>query len=211
MGHVILLGDSIFDNQAYVAGGPDVVRQLRAALGSEWRAILLALDGAVVANVDAQLARLPQDATHIVVSAGGNDALGASWLLGQRVGSVAEGLALLAEAQSAFALRYEAMAELVAATGLPAALCTIYDSRVSEPDPKVIRAALTLFNDAISRAAFAHGLALIDLRLICGENEDYANPIEPSVQGGAKIAQAIAAFVRGDQDAAVIASPRSFG
>src|SRR5690349_5483722 len=30
--HVVLLGDSIFDNAAYVGGGPDVITQLRAAL-----------------------------------------------------------------------------------------------------------------------------------------------------------------------------------
>src|SRR5919198_237854 len=47
MGHVVLLGDSIFDNAAYVGGGPDVVRQLRAVLPSDWRATLNALDGAV--------------------------------------------------------------------------------------------------------------------------------------------------------------------
>ncbi|MDP8949728.1 MAG: SGNH/GDSL hydrolase family protein, partial [Actinomycetota bacterium] len=29
MNHVVLLGDSIFDNAAYVGGAPDVVRQVR--------------------------------------------------------------------------------------------------------------------------------------------------------------------------------------
>lgn len=30
MAHIILLGDSIFDNGVYVPGGPDVVKQLRS-------------------------------------------------------------------------------------------------------------------------------------------------------------------------------------
>jgi hypothetical protein len=51
-----------------------------------------------------------------------------------------------------------------------------------------------LFNDVITRTAFAIGAALIDLRLICDADEDYANPIEPSVQGGDKIASAIATW-----------------
>jgi hypothetical protein len=34
MNHIVLLGDSIFDNAAYVAGGPDVVRQVRDNLPS---------------------------------------------------------------------------------------------------------------------------------------------------------------------------------
>jgi hypothetical protein len=54
-----------------------------------------------------------------------------------------------------------------------------------------------LFNDVILREAFAAGLPVIDLRLICHEATDYAasSPIEPSVTGGAKIARAIAEVV----------------
>src|SRR5262245_7526098 len=81
MTHIVLLGDSIFDNAAYVAGGPDVVRQLREILPSGWRASLNARDGAVIADLPQQLQALPADATHLVVSVGGNDALGESGLL----------------------------------------------------------------------------------------------------------------------------------
>jgi hypothetical protein len=62
---------------------------------------------------------------------------------------------------------------------------------------------LALFNDRITRAAFSRGLPLIDLRLICNEEGDYANPIEPSVQGGAKIAAAITTLVTGRNEAAL--------
>jgi lysophospholipase L1-like esterase len=197
MGHVLLLGDSIFDNAAYVRGGPDVVKQLQRRLPADWRASLLAVDGAVTRGVAAQLARLPRDATHLVVSAGGNDALGASGVLGQSVADVAEALSLLEVAQDRFARDYAAMMDLIMATGLPAALCTIYDTPPSGPDYRLLRTALALFNDVITRAAFARGLALIDLRLICDEDADYANPIEPSVQGGEKMSAAIAAWVGG--------------
>jgi hypothetical protein len=194
MGHVVLLGDSIFDNGAYVSGGPDVVRQLRSKLPTDWDATLLAVDGAVTREVAGQLARLPPGSTHLVVSAGGNDALSASFLLGQSVATVAEALSLLETAQSRFARDYEAMAGAVAAAGLPAAFCTVYDTPPSLPDQRIVRTALALFNDVVSRAAFARGSGLIDLRLICDEDEDYANPIEPSVRGGDKIASAIAAW-----------------
>jgi hypothetical protein len=195
MGHVILLGDSILDNAAYVRGGPDVVRQLRGKLPANWDASLLAVDGAVTRGVLSQLPRLPADATHLVVSAGGNDALGASHLLGQRVASVAEALLLLRAAQERFAADYEEMAKAVAARGLPTILCTIYDTPSTEPDQPVIRTALSVYNDVITRAAFARSLGLVDLRLICNDPADYANPIEPSVQGGDKIAAAIARAV----------------
>jgi hypothetical protein len=38
-------------------------------------------------------------------------------------------------------------------------------------------------------------LPVIDLRLICDRDEDYANPIQPSVRSGEKIAAAIAGLV----------------
>ena len=195
--HVVLLGDSIFDNSAYVSGGPDVVRQLRSVLPEGSSATLLAVDGAIASDVQRQLRALPPGASQLVLSVGGNDALGHSHLLGERAATVGEAVARLAEAQRSFSARYVAVVDSVAAAGLPLALCTIYDAAFAPPEGPVITAALSLFNDVITRAAFARSLPLIDLRLICNEATDYANPIEPSVQGGGKIAAAIAALVSG--------------
>src|SRR3954468_2790312 len=74
--HVVLLGDSIFDNKSYVGAGPAVIDQLRRELPSGWQATLLAVDGRTASEVAHQLRGLPRDASHLVVSAGGNDALG---------------------------------------------------------------------------------------------------------------------------------------
>jgi hypothetical protein len=198
MRHIVLLGDSIFDNAAYVAGGPDVVAQLRERLPGGWRATLLAVDGSVVASVPRQLERLPEDASHLVVSVGGNDALGQAGVLQEGARSMAEAVGRLAAIRERFLAAYRTMVELVLARGLPTAVCTIYDARFPDPDQqRLVVTALTIFNDGITRVAFAHGLPLIDLRLVCAEAADYANPIEPSVRGGAKIAAAIAALVPG--------------
>ena len=166
MAHIVLLGDSIFDNSAYVSGGPDVVRQLRGKLPEGWKASLLAVDGATTRSVPPQLSRLPKDSTHLVLSVGGNDALGASHLLGAGVRSVADAVGLLGEAQDLFAQSYEAMLEAVLAPGLPTALCTVYDTPQTSPQQRIIRTALAIFNDVITRAAFSRALPLIDLRLI---------------------------------------------
>lgn len=209
-GHVVLLGDSIFDNKAYIDGGPDVIAQLRGVLPPGWRATLLALDGDVISGVSRQLRALPDDATFLVVSAGGNDALGFSSLLQAPVDSVAAALGMLSKAQERFASDYEAMAEALPATGFPSAVCTIYDTPASGPAYQVVRTALAIFNDCITRAAFSRGISLIDLRLICNEDSDYANPIEPSVRGGEKIARAVAALAVGGSAAAgstVVARP----
>jgi hypothetical protein len=193
MPHVVLLGDSIFDNAAYVAGGPDVVTQLERMLPPPWRATLRAVDGAVVGDVERQLSRIPADATHLVVSAGGNDSLRYLDVLDRPARSTAEVLDLLADIAANFAGRYRAMLGRVLARGLPTTLCTIYEGAL--PDPALdrrARVALHAFNDPILRTALEKGLSLIDLRLVCSDPGDYANPIEPSVQGGAKIARAIA-------------------
>jgi hypothetical protein len=193
MSHVVLLGDSIFDNAAYVRGGPDVIRQLRDALPAGWRATLAAVDGAVTGAVAHQMKGLPPDASHLVVSVGGNDALRHLGIFEDASRTIADAVTRLGAIGDGFARDYAAMLDAVRARALPTAMCTIYEPRF--PDPRMQRLAVTglcLFNDAITRQAFARGLPLIDLRLVCNEDGDYANPIEPSSQGGEKIARAIA-------------------
>ncbi|HEX2188329.1 MAG TPA: SGNH/GDSL hydrolase family protein [Longimicrobiaceae bacterium] len=198
MKHVVLLGDSIFDNAAYVRGGPDVVAQLREALPAGWRATLAAVDGAVVGHVEGQLRRAPDDADFLVVSAGGNDALAHVDILGRGTRSMADALDLLAGIAGDFERRYRAMVRALLAPGLPAAVCTVYYPRFPDADEQRLAVtALTVFNDAILRVAFEAGLPVLDLRLVCDEDADYANPIEPSSHGGAKIARAITRLVTG--------------
>jgi lysophospholipase L1-like esterase len=190
--HLVLLGDSIFDNAAYTGGAPDVVHQVRQRLPPGWRATLGAVDGGTTESVGEQMRRLPPDATHLFVSAGGNDALGHIDFLGAPVGSTAEALLGLADIAAGFERRYHDMLEGVLARGLPTAICTIYYPRF--PDAmlqKVAITALAVFNDCIIRAALVHELPLLDLRFVCTEEGDYADPIEPSAQGGEKISRAI--------------------
>ena len=199
MSHIVLLGDSIFDNGVYVTPAPDVSRQLRARLANGWKVTLLAVDGDVTADVERQLGRLPKDSTHLVVSVGGNDALGASSVLAEPADSVAEATARLADARDRFARHYERMVTAVADRRLPTALCTIYDANYPEPQRRLVVTGLTLFNDVITRAAFSRGFDLIDLRLVCNEPTDYANPIEPSARGGEKITAAIDRFAQANR------------
>lgn len=193
MGHVILLGDSIFDNGGYVPGGPSVVEHLRKALPAGWRATLLAVDGSGVENVARQLAKVPADATHLVVSAGGNNALDhSSLILHESAKSFAEVLSHLEAVRAEFQQAYRDMLEGVLALRKPVVVCTVYDAI---PDlSQAERAGLSLFNDCILREAFRAGVPVIDLRVVCHEPTDFApsSPIEPSVAGGGKIARVIA-------------------
>jgi lysophospholipase L1-like esterase len=196
MKNVVLLGDSIFDNKSYVGSGPDVIDQLKADLPSGWTATLAARDGSTTADIKSQLKAMPQDATHLVVSVGGNDALQHEKLLEEWAWSVAGVLDKLAKIRAEFAKDYRAMLDGVLARKLPAAVCTIYEARYQDLETrKIANTGLTIFNDIITREAFARGVPLIDLRLIFNDDADYANPVEPSVKGGAKIAKVIATLV----------------
>jgi hypothetical protein len=200
MTHVVLLGDSIFDNAAYVPGEPDVVRQLRTILPSGWRATLNARDGAVIADLPQQLRNLPPDATHLIASIGGNDALGESGLLERKVTSMAEALELITAVRERFRSTYARMLDQLLQRRLPLAVCTIYEARFPEPVTRRLAAtALTALNDAITREAFVRNIDCIDLRILCDDDRDFANPIEPSVHGGAKIARAIVNFATSGQ------------
>jgi hypothetical protein len=71
MKHIVLLGDSIFDNKAYVNGGLDVITHIRLQIPAEWKVTLRAVDVSVIENVRMQALDLPDDATHLVISVGG--------------------------------------------------------------------------------------------------------------------------------------------
>ena len=194
--HVVLLGDSIFDNRRYVGDGPDVIEELARDLPAGWMASLSAIDGSTTLDIEGQIKRLPPDATHLVISVGGNDALRHKDMLEEKASSVAGVLDRLGKIRAEFQANYRAMLDGLLATKLPAAVCTIYEANYKNPDThRVAGTGLAVFNDIITREAFARGLPLIDLRLIVTDDADYANEVEPSSIGGAKIARVIATLV----------------
>ena len=145
-----------------------------------------------IADVAPQVDRVAPDATHFVVSVGGNNALDELGVLQDRTSSIAAALNRLATIREGFEADYRSMLERVLARGLPTAICTIYYPRF--PEPAMQRLAITglaIFNDCILLEAISRSLTVLDLRLICNKDNDYANAIEPSVAGGDKIASAI--------------------
>ena len=190
--HIVLLGDSILANGAYTGHDPDVITHLRHLLPEGWRATLGAVDGATATGLASQLPRVPHDATRVVVAIGGNDALRNIDLLSLRVTSSAELLMTFDQRLARFEHDYRAALGQVLALDRPTTVCTIYNGALTGDQARPARVALTLFNDVILRTAFDERLDVIDLRAVCSQPADYANPIEPSGEGGRKIARAIA-------------------
>jgi len=190
---IVLMGDSVFDNGAYVPSGASVLDVLSPLMTGGDRVTLLASDGAMTNDVLRQVAFLTGDETHIVVSAGGNDALGMSWILGAPASDVADALGTLGTVVRLFRSSYQDMICVLQGTGLPVAVCTIYNAVPGLSDAE--KMALSIFNDVITEEAARNGLPVVDLRVIMTEEADFSpsSPIEPSAQGGEKIARAIVA------------------
>jgi hypothetical protein len=192
MPHLVLLGDSVFDNASYVPPGRTVLDALRDRLGSVWELTLLAQDGSTIDEIERQLLAVPSDATHLVLSTGGNDVLAQGGILSERTATVGEALWRLGQLAEDFTRRYRSMLRKVRGRGLPITVCTIYGGSFSDEHLQLVTGtALAVFDDALVRSVRAAGLPLIELRDVCTDPEDYVGQIEPSARGSERIAGAI--------------------
>jgi hypothetical protein len=190
--HIVLLGDSIFDNENYVPPGRDVISHLRERLEPGSQATLLAVDGATIDDVAHQVPEIPDDATHLVLSVGGNDALNLMHVLPDETRTIADALAKLSMLQERFATAYRGLIGLLLAVQKPLVVCTIYYPPTFEYEfGGLVAPGLSAFNDTILTIAFEERLSVIETRLVCFEESDFESAIEPSESGGAKTAEAL--------------------
>ena len=113
-------------------------------------------------------------------------------IAGGGLNSTISGLTNPFDAIGEFKGEYRDLLQTAARTGLRVTVCTIHNGNFPDRHTSIVTStALTPFNDAIIRAAWEHELPIIDLRTICNRPEHYANPIEPSTEGSARIAEAI--------------------
>ena len=207
---ILLIGDSVIDNGAYVlADQPDVARQLRAIMPSH-EIEMRAVDGSVTKDViDRQLSGLRDDDL-VVLSSGGNDALAHVDLIAPGSGSgvlaefadfphqslVAAILSHVRKIQAAFQVDYANLLDAVAAEDRRVLCLTIYNplfeaNGLTADQQRAAEAAVALFNDVIQREAIRRGCGVLEMRSLLVDAADFANPIEPSAIGGAKIASAV--------------------
>lgn len=195
--HINLIGDSIIDNINYVpAPGKSVLGHLDDII-PEFDFTQLATDGFTSADVIKQLSGTKLLSGVSVLSVGGNDLLSRLDLLtdkGSRPAiNVLEEIGQLADQ---FADQYVRILKMIRQ---PLMVCTIYnpafykDGTTAHLQDAAIT-AVCLFNDHIQRIAHAFGRPVLELRHIFTEEDDYANPIEPSNKGGEKLAHEIAAW-----------------
>lgn len=192
--HIVLVGDSIFDNDTYVLGQPGVIEQMRRALPQGWSAFKVAVDGACIRHVSEELDHVPSHATDLIISIGGNDARQYRYLI-DRIKSPSDIPEHLKEPLANFRTEYSDMLDLVSMLGGNLHVCTIYTAiPFSEPLWRLhAPAAIGAFNEVIVDEADRRNIPVIRLEEVCTEPDDFAavSPIEPSVQGGQKIVDKI--------------------
>jgi lysophospholipase L1-like esterase len=195
MKHIVLLGDSIFDNAGYVDAGDSVIDCLQVLLPPDYKATLLAVDGDITDDVYSQLDKLPTDTTYVFLSIGGNDALRIINVLNKSIPTVGDAMHVFSEIREGFTNKYKELISAIHNKVDKLFICTIHDS-IPDFEQRALT-ALAFYNEIILKQAIAKSLPILDLRILCNERKDYSpvSPIEPSKFGAKKIADSIYTIV----------------
>jgi hypothetical protein len=199
---ILLLGDSIIDNGAYVRPGePDVASQLQTLL-PQYRVIKRAVDGAVCAEVQSSQVADLESTDCVILSAGGNDALQRIDLLESTTSTTAKDvLVRLFVIREEFRRTYAALLDRLVITRAPVMVFTVYNPcfdghGMDMSYQQAAESAISVFNDVIQQEAHHRSFKVLELRTLFTDHTDYANPIEPSAVGGAKLTKAMNAWVK---------------
>ena len=227
MNKIYLLGDSIIDNAPYVKKyEKDVESHLTSMFRCDSQIIIKnrAVDGHTMKDLlDNQLSNEGlNEATHIVMSIGGNDLLqNISFLqMTSKLSEVMDKDARIGKwgarelnpsrnkvfEETYFEIikpmqqKYESIVANLSNYRAKLLLCTVYEGDLVDSDEfsDVIyssKTMLSIFNDLVYRTAQKYNGDVLELRNIFISSEDYANPIEPSHIGGEKLAKSIVEWV----------------
>lgn len=163
---LFLLGDSTFDNRRYAT--PAVADELR-----DLRPVLLAEDGATIADGYFQLRKIPAAARHatVILSIGGNDLL-------SRPENVDQLFDQYAALVAAIRARVDAHTSRVI-------LATLY----TPPRMQSLRPTVDRWNDRIRE--LSGGAPVLELAQLSGNPSFFVDTIEPSSLGSKAIAERI--------------------
>ena len=132
---------------------------------------------------------IPGEVTHIVICVDGGWAIETSGLLQGSARTIREALYGLASAADEFEKVFVRLIAAAAEAGVPTIVCTLVPARYVDPvQERAAAAALAIFNDRILRRAIAAQLSIVELRLICDEDNDYASETLLSHAGVRKVA-----------------------
>ena len=228
--NILLLGDSIIDNRSYVLKDElDVTAHLKKLYSDHPNVSITnnAVDGDTMYDLKNNHLDTPdiEEASHIIVSIGGNDLLHNISFL-QRTSELSKIMGKDArigkwgvkelnpsrnrvfeetyfEIIKPFKKQYETIVANLSSHRANLLLCTVYEGDLVDSDEfsdvnNSSKTMVSIFNDIVYRTANKCGAEVLELRDIFVRPEDYANPIEPSHIGGGKLAKAIQKWVDND-------------
>ena len=186
--HLVLLGDAL---QNIDLGAGEIESALVPRPRNPWK---LTVVQALQALPRGHVREIPEDATHVVISIEGAWAIEASGLLQGGTHTISEALETLATAADEFEGILRSMIDAAQETGLPTLVCTLVPAHHPKPvQHRILSTALAIFNDRVMRRAVAAGLSIVDLRLVCDEDADYASATLLSRAGVRKVANVVRA------------------
>jgi len=188
--HVVLLGDALLDAYRSIDKTPGKFEDaLLPGTRDQWH--ISVVSAAEVERAGSSLV-LPKDATHAIIFIEGNYAIEQSGMIHDRPEACAQTLEQLALAADEFERTLERLIRLAQAARLVIMVCTMFQPNYKDPvRQRAACAALAVFNDRVTKRAAAARVALIDLRLICNEPDDYDKPTQLSKSGLQKAANVI--------------------
>ena len=163
----------------------------------DWSIEKRAIDGSVIEDViNLQLGNLKKDSP-VALSAGGNNLLKSFGIVQDDAKmTFNQVMKTLKPVIEKFENDYENLLNKIQS---PALCFTIYnpafhhydETEFMSPYQEACEVTVNIFNDIIQRLILKKGFEVLELRALFTEKNDYANSIEPSHQGGEKIAKFI--------------------
>lgn len=188
--HVVLLGDALLEAYISIDKTPGKFEDaLLPGTRNQWK--ISVVSAAEVERAGPGLV-LPADATHAIIFIEGNHALEQSGLLQNQADAYGQTLEQLALAADEFEHTLDRLIHVAQAARLVIMMCTMFQPNYKDPErQRTACAALAIFNDRVTKRAAEARVAVIDLRLICNEPEDYDKPTQLSKSGLQKAANVI--------------------
>ena len=181
--HLVLLGDAL---QNMDLGKGPAESTLVPRPRNPWKLTVLQAPEVLRKS---HIRAIPAQATHIGICVDGGWAIETSGLLQGDAQSVRGTLDALASAADEFEGIFACLIAAAKETGLPTIICTLVPARYVDPvQERAAATALAIFNDRILRRAFAERLSIVELRLVCDEDSDYASETLLSHAGVRKVA-----------------------
>eukprot|EP00929_Paragymnodinium_shiwhaense_P008736 TRINITY_DN112700_c0_g1_i1.p1 TRINITY_DN112700_c0_g1~~TRINITY_DN112700_c0_g1_i1.p1 ORF type:complete len:320 (+),score=73.76 TRINITY_DN112700_c0_g1_i1:187-1146(+) len=210
--HIVLVGDSTLDNGRYLdvqCGELSVDRQLAKRCRERgWEMTCLAQDGSMIEDVFLQQVPLiPDRATHIVLSASGNDLLSllnsmvvANFTPSAMYKAIVDGLLEVSE-------KYRELMSALKSVGCHLACCTVYQPNFNHFLFRGVAAfGLSLHNNRLKQIAVDLDACVVDLANMFETPDDFANALELSTRGGSKLVENITAFITEHPPASMLRS-----